>query len=259
MTTSSLLLSDILRSRLHRIVSLYISVQDTLSFSSINQQTRNMILPLSCPNDNFITVFVHKYEHVQRVLNMVRLENIDMRMMSATRMMTTGELDSGVGNDSMYFTNTMKLISSFRNVRSLHFSFFEHVSDTLLFLTGHHCHDLIQINLARCREITDAGVMYLLSECPNLIRLNLSSTLIGDETLVHLVHSCLKLRSLDLEYCDALTSDSIKILSLCSCLIELNVQGTHSIQGHDIAKLAEYIHRRYHHGCTFKMDRYKWE
>ena len=185
-----------------------------------------------------------------------------MRMMNAMRMMETGELDkldSGVGNESMYFTNTMKLLSSFRNVRSLHFSFFEHVSDTLLFLTGHHCHDLIQINLTRCHDITDTGVMYLLSECPNLIRLNLSSTLIGDETVVHLVHSCLKLRSLDLGYCEQLTSDSINVLRLCSCLIELNVQGIHSIKGHYIGILAKYIRRRYHHSCTFKMDRYKWE
>ena len=204
MTISSLL-SDILRCRLHRIVGLYSSVKDTISFSSINHQSRNMILPLPCPRDNFITVSVHNYKHLQRVFTMVKLENVDMRMM-------TVYMNTEIGTDSMYFTTTMKVISSCRNIRSLQFGFYDRVSDTLLFLTGHHCHDLIQINLGHCSEITDIGVMYLISECPKLIRVDLSYTKITDDSIIQLTTCCHKLRSLNLEGCIDLTPKSMMVL-----------------------------------------------
>ena len=182
MTRASLLLSDILNSRLHRIIVVYSSPGDSLSFSSINRQSRNMILPLSFPRDQFVTFSVFSYEKLQRVLNMVKLENLDLMISMRWEPLYTDR--------SIHSITTMKLISSCPNVRSLRFG--HHGSDTLLFLTGHHCHDLIQIDLSRCDHITDIGVTYLISEFPNLTRVNLSNTYINDDsTVYHLLDNLL--------------------------------------------------------------------
>ena len=250
MTISSLLLSDILRSGLHRIIVIYIdSLRDTLSFSSINRQSRNMILPLSFPRDKFITFPVYSYEKLQRVLNMVKLENLDL--------VISMRWEASDTEMSMYFTTTMKLISSCPNVRSLRFG--HRASDTLLFLTGHHCHDLIQIDLSHCEHITDIGVMYLINQFPNLTRVNLSNTYITDESIVHLTTCCHKLRSLNLEGCQRLTDKSILSLLMCSCLIELNVKYVLNICVDNVSYLYKRMFVEYGHRVKIEMDRYELE
>ena len=249
MTRSSLLLSDILNSRLHRIIVVYSSPGDSLSFSSINRQSRNMILPLSFPRDQFITFSVYSYEKLQRVLNMMKLENLDL--------MISMRWESSDTEMSMYFTTTMKLISSCPNVRSLRFG--HCVSDTFLFLTGHHCHDLIRIDLSQCEYITDIGVMYLINEFPKLTRVNLSYTNITDESIAHLTTCCHKLRSLNLEGCQRLTDKSILSLLMCSCLIELNVKYVLNICVDNVSYLYKRMFVEYGHRVKIEMDRYELE
>ena len=153
-------------------------------------------------------------------MNMVKLENLDL--------LISMRWEASDTEMSMYFTTTMKLISSCPNVRSLGFG--HRASDTLLFLTGHHCHDLIQIDLSRCDHITDIVVTYLISEFPNLIRVNLSYTDITDDSIIHLTTCCHKLRSLNLESCIYLTTKSIGSLWRFSCLIEVNLKCIYSLK-----------------------------
>ena len=249
MTTSSLLLSYILRGRLHRIIVIYSSPGDSLSFSSINRQSRNMILPLSFPRDWFITFSVFSYEKLQRVLNMVKLENLDLMISMRWEPLYTDR--------SIHSTTTMKLISSCPNVRSLRFD--HHGSDTLLFLTGYHCHDLIQIDLSGCGDdITDIGVMYLISECPNLTGVDLSETAITDDSIIHLTTCCHnKLRSLGLAGCIMITDKSILELWRFSCLIEVNLKHLHYDDA--ISDCYKKMFLRYDHRFEIVMNRYELE
>ena len=248
MIRASLLLSDILNSRLHRIIVVYSSPGDSLSFSSINRQSRNMILPLSFPRDQFITFSVYSYEKLQRVLNMVKLENLDLMISMRWEPLYTDR--------SIHSITTMKLISSFPNVRSLRFG--HHGSDTLLFLTGYHCHDLIQIDLSGCGDdITDIGVMYLISECPNLTGVDLSETGITDESVIHLTTCCHKLRSLGLAGCTMITDKSILELWRFSCLIEVNLKHLHYTDV--ISDCYKKMFLRYDHRFDIYMNRYELE
>ena len=250
MTRASLLLSDILNSRLHRIIVVYSSPGDSLSFSSINRQSRNMILPLSFPRDWFITFSVFSYEKLQRVLNMMKLENLDLMISMRWEPLYTER--------STHSTTTMKLISSCPNVRSLRFG--HHGSDTLLFLTGYHCHDLIQIDLSGCGDdITDIGVMYLISECPNLTGVDLSETGITDDSIIHLANCCHKLRSLNLQGCLCLTEMAIWPLLWSSCLIKLNLKYIVTIRVEDISYFYKRMFLEYDHRVEIEMDRYALE
>nr|XP_046250511.1 dynein regulatory complex subunit 6 isoform X3 [Scatophagus argus] len=90
------------------------------------------------------------------------------------------------------------------------------------------CRNLQELNMSECVNVTDVMVQRIVEGCPCLLYLNLSCTLITNETLRELSRNCLNLQYLSLAYCYRFTDKGFMYLNTgkgCHNLIHLNLSG----------------------------------
>nr|XP_020469743.1 F-box/LRR-repeat protein 13 isoform X2 [Monopterus albus] len=90
------------------------------------------------------------------------------------------------------------------------------------------CRNLQEVNVSECFNVTDMLVQRIVEGCPCLLYLNLSHTLITNETLRELSRNCLNLQYLSLAYCYRFTDKGLLYLTTgkgCHNLIHLNLSG----------------------------------
>ncbi|XP_029908765.1 dynein regulatory complex subunit 6 isoform X2 [Myripristis murdjan] len=90
------------------------------------------------------------------------------------------------------------------------------------------CTNLQELNVSECLNITDTMLQRIVEGCPNLLYLNLSSTLVTNRTLRELSWNCVNLMYLSLAYCYSLTDEGFQCLTTgkgCHKLIHLNLSG----------------------------------
>ncbi|XP_029951714.1 dynein regulatory complex subunit 6 [Salarias fasciatus] len=90
------------------------------------------------------------------------------------------------------------------------------------------CRNLQELNVSECQNVTDLMIQRIVEDCPSLLYLNLSCTLITNETLKELSRNCLNLQYLSLAYCYRLTDEGFIYLRTgkgCSNLFHLNLSG----------------------------------
>jgi hypothetical protein len=86
---------------------------------------------------------------------------------------------------------------------------------------GNQLRRLREINLGRCQNIDDQGVMYLAEKMPSLTSIGLASCRnITDAAIYHICNYLPKLQALNLERCEHLTGQAIDYLSQKLPLLE---------------------------------------
>ncbi|XP_053282386.1 dynein regulatory complex subunit 6 [Pleuronectes platessa] len=90
------------------------------------------------------------------------------------------------------------------------------------------CKNLQELNVSDCFNVTDAMIQDIVEGCPCLLYLNLSCTLVTDNTLRELSRNCLNLQYLSLAYCTRFTDKGFLYLTTgkgCHNLLHLNLSG----------------------------------
>jgi hypothetical protein len=95
--------------------------------------------------------------------------------------------------------------------------------------------EIISLNLAECRNVTNEGIRYL-KTLPHLIELNLSSCSITDSGLVEL-KPLTRLLHLNLSYCNRITNQGLQKLRDLRRLEYLDLQGCVKINHGGLVKV----------------------
>jgi hypothetical protein len=91
-------------------------------------------------------------------------------------------------------------------------------------------HDLIDLDLSYCEDITDVGLSKIAECCHNIEFLNLTHCDISDVGIISLSVGCPCLLSLNLSYCDKITDSSItRLVEGCTILESLNLYDCRNI------------------------------
>ncbi|KAL2514934.1 F-box family protein [Forsythia ovata] len=101
------------------------------------------------------------------------------------------------------------------------------------------CSELICLKLGLCTNISNKGLSYFASNCPNIRELDLYRCLgIGDDGLASLSVGCKKLKKLILSYCSAVTDRGMECLGYLEELSDLELRGLPNITGTGLRALA---------------------
>lgn len=133
------------------------------------------------------------------------------------------QLDAGycfseLSADSIYRLKNLKCLKAIRlDGTQLSSTFFNAISI--------HCEYLVELGFSKCKGVTDANIIQLISRCSSLKVLNLTCChSITDVAISKMASSCQKLMSLMLESCNMITERSLNQLGLyCSSLEELDL------------------------------------
>ena len=111
-----------------------------------------------------------------------------------------------------------------------HFGF-PWVNNTLLEQIGKSCKHLRHLNVNGCSQISDKGLIHIITNCTRLKSLNVSNlSLITNETLVNISNNSSSLNSLIIQRCSKISDSGIQILlKSCSNLQSLDVGGCHQL------------------------------
>jgi hypothetical protein len=127
---------------------------------------------------------------------------------------------------------------SFSKLRKVTLSNSYDINDQLFFHLFKNCKLLEEAIMDFCRGVTNAGIVRMIVENSNLEKLNLSNTVVNDETLYVISKSCHGLLHLILLSCAHVTEKGVKhVLENCTKLREINLYGCDKAHFNDVVSM----------------------
>ncbi|WOL18774.1 F-box protein SKP2A [Canna indica] len=125
-------------------------------------------------------------------------------------------------------------------VLSLRQNFRLQLEDSAVETVSKYCHELRDLDLSRCRKLSDYSLLALAHGCPFLIRLNLSGCSgLSDSTLEYLVRCCKNLKYLNLCGCVKASDRALQAISYnCNGLQILNLGWCEGVSDNGVTSLA---------------------
>ncbi|KAF3787392.1 F-box/LRR-repeat protein 3 [Nymphaea thermarum] len=101
------------------------------------------------------------------------------------------------------------------------------------------CSELTSLKIGICSNITNSGLIHISGSCQKLIELDLYRVAAVDDTGIGAIaHNCPMLQKVNMSYCTRITDDSLKFLSTCQWLSELEHRGCPLVSSAGLAALA---------------------
>ena len=134
-----------------------------------------------------------------------------------------------------------RALAEFPNITSLKFTEAPTVSDIERILDDQTARQLKHLNLDGCSQLTDAAIVTLVEQCPDLTSLNLIDCIeLTDEGIIELANRCQKLTSLNLGGCRQLTDEAFTALAAhCPGLTSMSLGYCSRVTDLAIIELAE--------------------
>ncbi|KAK2378427.1 F-box/LRR-repeat protein [Trifolium repens] len=127
---------------------------------------------------------------------------------------------------------------SFSKLRKVTLSNSYDINDQLFFHLFKNCKLLEEAIMDFCRGVTNAGIVRMIVENSNLEKLNLSNTVVNDETLYVISKSCHGLLHLILQSCADVTEKGVKhVLENCTKLRKIDLYGCDKAHFNDVVSM----------------------
>ncbi|KAF9355769.1 F-box only protein 41 [Mortierella sp. AD094] len=170
-----------------------------------------VILLKSCPMLEHLTLEDVRLDRI--ALNSLGPTPLKIRTLVLTRSSPPGSFVKNLLRNAPM----IKELSMARNVHSVL------CKDDLLPLQGIYKH-ISNLNLESCKSIDNEAILNLINACPELERVNMSGTNIGDAGLESLAAHCTKVTSLNLAWCAHITDEGLlRLLGTCAGLKFLDI------------------------------------
>ncbi|CAN6467153.1 unnamed protein product [Victoria cruziana] len=101
------------------------------------------------------------------------------------------------------------------------------------------CSELRSLKIGICSNITNNGLVHISGSCWKLVELDLYRVAAVDDTVVGAIaHNCPILQKVNMSYCTKITDGSMKFLSRCHRLSEIELRGCPLVSSAGLASLA---------------------
>ncbi|GAU45683.1 hypothetical protein TSUD_268150 [Trifolium subterraneum] len=136
--------------------------------------------------------------------------------------------------------NITMIASIFPNLEFLDLSYCIEISGKSICQVLRKCRKIRHLNLADCLRVKHIRMGF---KVPKLEVLNLSSTMVGDETLHVISKNCCGLLQLLLNNCNALTTKGVAhVAQNCTQLREINLKGCYKLNANGVASMVFSCH-----------------
>ena len=187
----------------------------------------------------------------KRMTNYLNIQNIKALKSTEKNMLKL--------NNSIKTKNFQRIVDK-KDIRLIKFNDKNNVNDLLFTFLKDRNEKLdlvITIDLSNCLYITDNGLSYLLSICPNLKNINLSNTNITIKTLFNLGKYCKKLENININRCSELSLNFTNIKNFIENCINLkNIYTLNNLREADKISLIYYLRKNEKYYLLYNMRKY---
>lgn len=135
----------------------------------------------------------------------------------------------------------MALVASSPNLSVINLYGCKNITDEGIKFLAKMCPKLADINLANCKKVTEKSISEIAVNCPDLISIDLrfNKNIIGSNGLSDLTSKCLKLKKINLTFCDISDSVIESIPENCSQVTSINLNSNSKLTDKGLQALVE--------------------